>query len=108
MKMEWGRLILEESHQARNTTTAKFKSRILPQGKEALGDNKVCHFSAIAPTSIPFLSPCDTLCVDELFHRYFIKPKRDPMSSELLLLRFPNKVLVAAFQRLAIRRDKRR
>ena len=43
--------------------------------------------------------------MDELFQKHFIKPKKDRMSSELLMV-LPNKVLVAAFQSLAIRRER--
>ena len=48
------------------------------------------------------LKPC---CVDELFQRYFLKPSKDRMFSEVLML-LPNKVLVAALQSLAIRRER--
>ena len=106
MTTEWGRLILEEAHQARNTTTATFKAVYFLKARRRW-----------AITGTPFLNDYTDVhsllkflrlkpwCVDELFQRYFIKPKKDRMSSEILMV-LPNKVLKTAFQSLAIRRER--
>ena len=106
MTMRWGRVILEEAHQARNTTTATFKAVFFLKAEKRW-----------AITGTPFLNEYTDIhsilkflrlkpwCVDELFHQYFLRPSKDKMSREILM-QLPNKVLVAAFQSMAIRRER--
>ena len=104
--MEWGRLILEESHHARNATTATFKAVYFLKARKRWAITGTPFFNEYTDvySLLKFLR-LKPWCVDELFQRYFIKPKKDRMCSELLMV-LPNKVLVAAFQSLAIRRER--
>ncbi len=104
---EWGRLILEESHHARNIATATFKAVYFLKARKRWAITGTPFFNEYTDVHslLKFLR-LKPWCVDELFHKYFIKPKEGRMASELLMV-LPNKVLVAAFQSLSIRRERR-
>ena len=106
MTIDWGRLVLEEAHQARNTRTETFKAVhfLKTRRRWAITDTPFINDYTDVHSLLKFLR-LKPWCVDALFHEYFVKPKKGRRSSELLMT-LSNKALMAGFQSLAVRRER--